>query len=772
MRAAGKWSKLAMACGAVVMLAATETTSQAADPGKPVAGKQVRFPTGYWSALPQVGPDGRVRQCVLIAMRSRAGRGGAIATKLSLTIGRGAGLAIAIRDGEVPSEQVLDDQAEILLDGGPSFPTVGFTVGTDSLAVHPGDAAGVLLALEKAGTLTLRSAGAGIDTGPITLELPREALGWLKRCGQTFDIAIDRPSDPAAPALPSPRPRSPKVSSAQPTAAGPAGIEDKQKISGWDASELRGADGAVAVCMIRRHYATGSEPGARRLATFLVMSRTKGVMMMLKDSSLNLPSGQAIEATLSIDGKQFSEFSARVLGPDEIGLFPRDGAALALALEAGDRFDFKAPMLGMEGPIQGGVVPWLRACARRHGFAIEPQGKPDARALYKAGFDARVAGDYDAAIRLLSDALATGKLNDDDRSTSYNNRGMAFAAKGQDDKAVADYTMAIKIAPAYGPAYLNRGNVYLNQGNLDAAIADYSLAIKISPEYELAYNSRGAAYYRKGELDAALADLDTAIRLKPDYGNAYWNRARVYNQKGDYPKALADFGAAIRIKPKEPAIYVDRGDLRSAHHDNAGAIADYTAAIELDPNVAPVYNNRGNSYFAIGEVDKAIADFDRAIRLAPTFPDPVISRGRIALFHGGRSAAAAADLASGVRLAPADIYAAIWLHIARSRSNTPDHEELAANAARLGPGSWPRPVLDLFLGTATPDALRRAASNAKDDSTRQEQLCEADFYLGMFNLERKARDDARKLIAAAAESCPADMLEKPAAKAELARLSQ
>jgi hypothetical protein len=45
-------------------------------------------------------------------------------------------------------------------------------------------------------------------------------------------------------------------------------------------------------------------------------------------------------------------------------------------------------------------------------------------------------------------------------------------------------------------------------------------------------------------------------------------------------------------------------------------------------------------------------------------------------------------------------------------------------------------------------------------------------YLGMFHLEKKARDDARKFIAAAAANCPADMPEKPAAEAELARLSQ
>jgi tetratricopeptide (TPR) repeat protein len=768
---AGGCFKVVIACAAVAMVTATARESHAANPGKPVAGKQVRFPEGHWSAMPQIGPGGKVRQCVLVAGRSRHGRGGAIDTALSVTIGRGAGLAISILDGEVPSEQVLDDQAEIVLDGSHSFPAAGFTVDPNSFSMHPGDAAGVLLALEKAVTLTLRSDGAGIDTGAITLDLPREALGWLKRCGETFDIAIDRPTDPAAPALPAPRPRSAKISSAQPTAAGPAGIEDKQKISGWDASELRGPDGTVWACLIRRHYAEVSGQERHRSATMLMASRTKGLFMMLKDSGLNLPPGQKISATLSIGGKPFPDFSAQVLGNDEIGLFPQHGAALALAFEDGSEFDFKSPVVRIEGGVTGGVVPWLRACARRHGFGVEQISGPGVQAMYETGLELRAAGNHDRAIRLLSDAIATGMLNDDDRATSYNNRGMAFAAKGEDEKALADYAVAIKIAPSYGPAYLNRGNVYSEQGKLDAAIADYDQAIKISSRYELAYNSRGAAYYKKGELDTALTDLDTAIRLKPDYGNAYWNRARVYSSRGDYHKALADFGETIRIKPKKPEIYTDRGNLRSAHGDSTGAIADYTAAIELDPNAAFLYNNRGNSYFAIGETGKATADFSNAIRLAPGFADPFISRGRIALFHDGRPAAAAEDLASGVRLAPKDAYAALWLHIARSRNGTPDREELAANAEKFGPGAWPRPVLDLFLGVATPDTVRRAASEAKESETQQEQTCEADFYIGMFNLEKTARGEAKKFIAAAASNCPAEVLEKDAAKAELARWS-
>ncbi len=175
----------------------------------------------------------------------------------------------------------LDDQAEIVLDDH-AFPAAAFTVGSDTLALHPGDAAGALAALEKTTKLRLRSDGAGIDTGPIALDLPGEALGWLKQCDKQFDIAIDRPSDPNAGPLPVPRPRSPEIASAQPTPAGPPGMEDKQKISGWDASELRDFAGKIAVCFIRQHY-TVKSPGARSIGTYLLVSRAKGLTIMLKD---------------------------------------------------------------------------------------------------------------------------------------------------------------------------------------------------------------------------------------------------------------------------------------------------------------------------------------------------------------------------------------------------------------------------------------------------------------------------------------------------------
>jgi hypothetical protein len=365
-------SRLALGLACLISLAAP---ASAAPEPKPVAGQQVRFPQGVWAGLPQAGPDGKVRQCVLVAPRQRTGPNGPVNTRFAINISRGSGFVFVIHDDGIPSEQVLDDQAEVLL-GDRAFPAVGFQVAGTAFTFHPGDAAGALEALGKAKQVRLRSDGGGVDSGPIDINLPQEALNWLKACGKTFDIAIDKVTDPAAPVMPAARPRSPKTLMMAATNAGPPGMDDKQKIDGWDASELRNNEGQIIVCIIRRHYYAGSEPGARHLATFLMVSRRKGLTLLLKDSNVHQPEYAPVEATLKIGETPFTGFTAQVQGPDEIGIFPQHGAALAKALENGARALMKSKVSdNFEFPVQASVIPWLRACARRNGIPIEPAGQ-------------------------------------------------------------------------------------------------------------------------------------------------------------------------------------------------------------------------------------------------------------------------------------------------------------------------------------------------------------------------------------------------------------
>ena len=164
----------------------------------------------------------------------------------------------------------------------------------------------------------------------------------------------------------------------------------------------------------------------------------------------------------------------------------------------------------------------------------------------------------------------------------YFDSGVTSLGKLDYNKAISEFTKAIRLDPNFASAYLVRGNAYSNQGNLDEAIRDYSEAIRIEPNYAIAYYNRGAVYQHKGKFSKAFIDYSEAIRLDPNYAPAYNNRGVVYGRKGDFNKAISDF----------------------------------TEAIRLDPNYAIAYENRGVVYFHSGKRAKANADFATAERLA------------------------------------------------------------------------------------------------------------------------------------------------------------
>ena len=56
---------------------------------------------------------------------------------------------------------------------------------------------------------------------------------------------------------------------------------------------------------------------------------------------------------------------------------------------------------------------------------------------------------------------------------------------------------------------------YGKKGDHDKAIADFTEAIRLNPNDAEAYYSRGCEYFEKGDHDRAIADFTEAIRLNP-----------------------------------------------------------------------------------------------------------------------------------------------------------------------------------------------------------------------------------------------------------------
>ena len=74
--------------------------------------------------------------------------------------------------------------------------------------------------------------------------------------------------------------------------------------------------------------------------------------------------------------------------------------------------------------------------------------------------------------------------------------------------------------------YNNRANIYRERGDLDRAIADYSTAIRLDPLYTAAFTNRGQAYQEKGQLDKAREDYQAALSVPAKHNDGEWAHKR------------------------------------------------------------------------------------------------------------------------------------------------------------------------------------------------------------------------------------------------------
>ncbi len=218
--------------------------------------------------------------------------------------------------------------------------------------------------------------------------------------------------------------------------------------------------------------------------------------------------------------------------------------------------------------------------------------------------------------RALADAEASLRIFPGNAS-AYNSRGNALVEKQRYDEAIADFDRAIKRLSGSAIPYNGRARAWMMKGDYRRAIADANEALKRDPNYVFALNIRGNAYNKTYETDLALADFNKCIKLAPGYAHPYNGRALAYQAKLEYDKAMADYNQAIRLDPKNPYLYANRGTLWLAKGEFDIALADFNEALRIDPAFGDGYADRGNFWRERGDYVRALADFTEALRLNP-----------------------------------------------------------------------------------------------------------------------------------------------------------
>jgi len=287
-----------------------------------------------------------------------------------------------------------------------------------------------------------------------------------------------------------------------------------------------------------------------------------------------------------------------------------------------------------EGWISAAEAATLDDAIARAGQAVQ-SNTSDAMARLQRGKLYAAKGEHQKAIADFTEALRL----DANLVEAYCQRAEAWLLVGEAESSLDDCDKAIQLNPQSGEAYRHRGDAYLADGSLEQALADYDRAIQLDPTSPAAVNGRAVVWLHRGEVDKAIAESTKAIEIDPSFVPAYLSRAGAWLAKGEPEKAVRDYQAALTLDPKN---VVALHGLATCSHKQGNldeAIQLYSRAIQAAPRYASAYANRADCHYRKGDLDQALADYNEAIRLDASPADAYLGRASVlrALGEAGRA---------------------------------------------------------------------------------------------------------------------------------------
>jgi tetratricopeptide (TPR) repeat protein len=179
------------------------------------------------------------------------------------------------------------------------------------------------------------------------------------------------------------------------------------------------------------------------------------------------------------------------------------------------------------------------------------------------------------------------------RAEAFFYRGSNYSMKNEYDRAIGDYTEAIRLDPKMANAYYFRGIAWSIKNNLDRAIADFNQSISLDPNNAGAWDLRCLDRAKANrDLPQALVDCNESLRLSPNDAGAHGSRGFVYLRLNRLDEAIADFEAALKPRPNTYWLYA-RGIAKLRKGDTGGVNADIMAAKGYKADIAEEFARWG-----------------------------------------------------------------------------------------------------------------------------------------------------------------------------------
>jgi serine/threonine-protein kinase len=219
-------------------------------------------------------------------------------------------------------------------------------------------------------------------------------------------------------------------------------------------------------------------------------------------------------------------------------------------------------------------------------------------------------------LQLAEDNCRHATMLDDKLLNMFVTIGRIHNQRGEYEKAIADFGLALELDSTCHMAFHGLGKAYAGINMAGLAETNYRRAIEIKPDFLKGYKDLLLFYILRGRVDDALIELENLIKLEPQGFVAWNNLGGLYYMIGRYAEARTMWTRSLDIEPNYGA-YSNLGALDQMDGLLRKAAEMYEKALELDSSDYQVMGNLASAYYWLpGERDKAMFAFEQAALMA------------------------------------------------------------------------------------------------------------------------------------------------------------
>eukprot|EP00667_Euglena_gracilis_P009704 EG_transcript_9863 len=221
--------------------------------------------------------------------------------------------------------------------------------------------------------------------------------------------------------------------------------------------------------------------------------------------------------------------------------------------------------------------------------------------------------------------------------SAFRDRGTAAFSAGDNWQAVELWSQGLELDPANAALYSNRCAAYLALEQHEKALADATRCVELAPQWCKGYYRKAKVCMAMRNLAAAMTACRKGLELTPDDVQL---KALEHNLKPQAVKEMEECKA--------------EGNKAFGAKDYTTAISWYQKALQFDKDNHVLYSNRSACHCALGQYDAALKDAARCIKLNKFFAKGY-SRKAAALHGLGRKVEALQTYRQGLAAVPGNV---------------------------------------------------------------------------------------------------------------------